>query len=1663
MIAKRVGFRAIAEDLTKPHRKKFQVKLVSIPGNLRCVALRCAMLTGRKHQNHSMAETIFVDVGEKVDLPAMQEVFLHTRLFLVALIKGRYRSRLLRLWTLFVLIAPLLAPVLLRIMKDAGALVTENIRLENTTYTPINISSMSQPVIDSWRADASLLGFGPSDNPVAMNLSRSVCERLGVDFANTRRFLNDKEAENARLLEMDGLVMFLEGGKLESFKIYHTSFERTNLDFAQAYKDSLNGHQLYIGEVAATSGIIDLQGAANQAVQEMLGAPVSAELLDLSIVRSPDPLIEYPNYAASISYVLFLYFAASAVMSNVSSGMSSMIRSGVQLTMELKGMNPKAFLLGWFMMGCIVSTIGSIVLTAFCYILEVFSTTPPALVLFSFIFHGWALCAFCVLYVRIVGRKLGPIMVNAVLFIISLAFLVSIFLVLLLMVNIGFEPRSSEAEIYATFLIPPNALGYLLFTIAISEIGNLPFDSVAPYANVALGFLAFDVVLYLVLFFAVDELSRLFCGIGLRRKITGASNSERGKGIYVENLVKNFRVNKEYEVEKTSCFKKKTVTKKKKVTLSAVDGMNMQIETDQVFCLLGQNGAGKSTMFKLLSGEYTPTSGKVEFVGDDIRIGLCPQFDTLLDTITCIDQLTMVAQFSGLGKEQAEAEAKKMLAHLGIDQKANDVPSVLSGGQRRRLSVALATIGTSTMLFMDEPTTGLDPLNRRRIWELLRQLRRQGRTIVLTTHSMEEAEALGDTIAIMNKGKLQANGTSVELRKHYGPWYHLACIRTAADGSSKYDPSELLKFIQSSVPNAEVLANQGSMISFNLPIESIKNFPDLLDGLDTEKDSFGISSFRVSPSTLDDVFMRLAASAREEDEQKEKGDVETGLSPSGSVRFVSQEKGAVDAENFDFVLKPDRPRQVKTMLRYIAINMIRTGDLIIILFFNVILFNSLAAAIQVAFIQDTSDDPSVLDPSELALNYGAIFPLNQSEAEAFLNPRAAVFVNSQDPAGSLGIFNGLKIVSFFEQINEAAAEISSTIRYNQYTATANGLESAVQLIYAQTTKNITQPVATLQPWRDVAQTNDQFATNSLHLAAIGVGSLSIGPAADILASKYSRVREALLLAGLSKPMYWLSYIVVHHLAVLLGLVIGYIILYAAGLAAVTESSPLVYVIYWIVATPCLVFYGYFWSTFYNYKQRGDAVGFWICTLMLFPWAIVSFAFSEPNLPFENAMTVLFPGYGAFRLYAYFQVAAYNDVPPTLEESFEWDFGYSQVLLYTFISTVLFGTYMYIHEFIGFKRLIRLCCSLGQNKIQSEISFESLKAVDEQNVQDVMAGILPKPVTAYPADVNKANCEVWTENAGKVFNGIHAVSNASLGTQKGEIFGLLGPNGAGKTTLIKSISGIDGYRLDEGVAWVHGINTQTSLGKARAQMGVCPQFDTLNPVFSPRELFTLFSRLRGIPEEKIEALVQLFIKDLELEEKADSWTKNLSGGQKRKTSIGLSMVGNPPAVFLDEPSTGIDPATKHAIWDFLLQSSNPAGRSVLLTTHSMEEADALCSRLSIMVQSSIRTSGKPEELKLKYGGGLVAVLTVDSSAVEDTFEYAQGLIAQISSTNDCLYRDSRNKSDMFKFSFPNGTAWSKMFEVLNEAENLQDFSLSQKSLEDVFVQLAELQESTESKA
>ena len=162
----------------------------------------------------------------------------------------------------------------------------------------------------------------------------------------------------------------------------------------------------------------------------------------------------------------------------------------------------------------------------------------------------------------------------------------------------------------------------------------------------------------------------------------------------------------------------------------------------------------------------------------------------------------------------------------------------------------------------------------------------------------------------------------------------------------------------------------------------------------------------------------------------------------------------------------------------------------------------------------------------------------------------------------------------------------------------------------------------------------------------------------------------------------------------------------------------------------------------------------------------------------------------------------------------------------------------------------------------------------------------------------------------------------------------------------------------------------------SQLGYCPQFDTVWPRIRLREHLQLFARIRGVPEQDIGGLVENYTRGLHLEEHADKFVKDCSGGTKRKLSYGIAMVGNPRIVLLDEPSTGMDPQSKRFVWN-TISSSFKERRGAILTTHSMEEADAICSKIGILVKGELRCLGSSQHLKNQFGAGyLLEIKTQD---------------------------------------------------------------------------------------
>jgi ABC-2 type transport system ATP-binding protein len=206
---------------------------------------------------------------------------------------------------------------------------------------------------------------------------------------------------------------------------------------------------------------------------------------------------------------------------------------------------------------------------------------------------------------------------------------------------------------------------------------------------------------------------------------------------------------------------------------------------------------------------------------------------------------------------------------------------------------------------------------------------------------------------------------------------------------------------------------------------------------------------------------------------------------------------------------------------------------------------------------------------------------------------------------------------------------------------------------------------------------------------------------------------------------------------------------------------------------------------------------------------------------------------------------------------------------------------------------------------------------------------------------------------KAYGAVQAVDGVTFEVAKGEIFGLLGPNGAGKTTTMEMIEGL--HSPDSGQIAVLGMDVRRSAKDIKARVGVQLQAAALYPQLTVAELLALFGTF--YPRR---VAVDRLLDDLELGEKRDAQTKNLSGGQRQRLSVALALVNDPEVVFLDEPTTGLDPAARQSLWG-VVRRMQGEGRTILMTTHYMEEAEALCDRLAIMDHGQILDSGTVEEL------------------------------------------------------------------------------------------------------
>ncbi|MBM4237135.1 MAG: ABC transporter ATP-binding protein [Euryarchaeota archaeon] len=279
--------------------------------------------------------------------------------------------------------------------------------------------------------------------------------------------------------------------------------------------------------------------------------------------------------------------------------------------------------------------------------------------------------------------------------------------------------------------------------------------------------------------------------------------------------------------------------------LKAVDGISFEVMKGEVFSLLGPNGAGKTTTVEIIECLRTMTSGDVKVLGLDLssktreiksRIGVLPQDFNAFDLLTVKENI----EFFG-GMYNRSLDSMDLIKAVDLEEKKDEYFKNLSGGLKQRVGVAIAMVNDPEIVFLDEPTTGLDPKARREVWGVVQGLKEKGKTVILTTHYMEEAEILSDRVAIIDHGRFIAFGSPKQIVDRHGTGS--LCIITGADVTS-------LKILREQWPGMEM--KNGNCI---IKLESKNSLPEVIYALDRSGGNY--EQIQVTRPTLEDVFLKL--------------------------------------------------------------------------------------------------------------------------------------------------------------------------------------------------------------------------------------------------------------------------------------------------------------------------------------------------------------------------------------------------------------------------------------------------------------------------------------------------------------------------------------------------------------------------------------------------------------------------------------------------------------------------------------------------------------------------------------------------------------------------------------------------------------------------------------
>ena len=562
--------------------------------------------------------------------------------------------------------------------------------------------------------------------------------------------------------------------------------------------------------------------------------------------------------------------------------------------------------------------------------------------------------------------------------------------------------------------------------------------------------------------------------------------------------------------------------------------------------------------------------------------------------------------------------------------------------------------------------------------------------------------------------------------------------------------------------------------------------------------------------------------------------------------------------------------------------------------------------------------------------------------------------------------------------------------------------------------------------------------------------------------KEQRLREYMKMMGLSMTIYWIVnymfFFMLYFVLVLFLSVFGYLMQFRVF----TINDPGVYILLFFFWGHTLIAMVIFMSSFFNHTKTATIVGyFFILVVTFFATYLIDTEIQDLDTDQSLlALISLFPPFALYRGLAYLSMETsfqgpgikMGDVSDSqLNMSAVWGFMIAE---WAFFLLAAWYTEQVLPSGYGIKRnpLFFLEKSYwfppthtGPESSTSEL-LPTVQTADEESHEEVPEDVQNERTRAF--ENHKAAVRILNirkvypaedDNPEKV-----AVHRLAMCIEPGECMGLLGHNGAGKTTLINMLCGL--IPATTGTAKIFGFDLNTEIDRIHMIMGVCPQHDILWEGLTGREHLLFFGRLKNLHGQELQKAVKDGLASVELTAAGNKKVGKYSGGMKRRLSVAVSLIGNPRVVFLDEPSTGLDPASKRTLWTVINKHKNKA--SMILTTHSMEEADALCDRLAMFGGGKLQTIGVSSDLKARWGSGFKLSVQGRAAQAPVIEQFIHALCPHARKLNEL--------AGAFNFELPReGTELSEIFEGLEsrkEELGIIDWGISNTTLEEVFLKV-----------